>query len=83
MPRFDGTGPAGRGPAGRGLGPCVEGANRGFSLLRRGRRGGGRGSRWFDTSLIDDKLDLVEEKNFLEKRLEAIKQQLDQTKIDQ
>ena len=88
MPRRDGTGPLGGGAmTGRGLGFCT-GANagaagipaRGLGLGRRGfGRGLGmglRGARMGGFVPVSDNEALTEEKEILEQRLEAIKQQL-------
>lgn len=83
MPGFDGTGPEGRGSFGRRMGPCGEGEPPGFAFFRRGRRGAGRGFRWFQTRFFDENTNLEAEKNFLEKRLDAVKQQMDQIKQNQ
>lgn len=82
MPGFDGTGPDGRGPFGRRFGPCAEGDERGPFFFRRGRRGGGRGYRGFFPRQYDTMPDLETEKRFLERRLDAINQMIDQTKGD-
>lgn len=83
MPGFDGNGPYGDGRMGRGLGPCrgnrTEGTGRGFgrrgwfgrSWFGRGWIGGGRFSSY---SPQDEITDLEQEKTFLEKRLEELKQ---------
>lgn len=80
MPGFDRTGPEGRGPSGRRLGPCAEGDERGFFFFGRGRRGGGRGNRWFPTRYVDTKPDLEAEKTFLENRLDTVNRMIDQNK---
>jgi len=84
MPGFDGSGPYGDGPRGRGFGPCS--GNR--SDLRYGRGYGRRG--WFGWGRIapsytpqDQIVDLEREKSFLEKRLEDIKQLLNNKKEQQ
>ena len=82
MPGFDATGPEGRGPVGRRLGPCSEGDERGLFFTRRGRRGGGRGFRWFSRQMITGKPELEAEKSFLENRLNAINQMINQSKDD-
>jgi len=83
MPGFDGTGPEGRGPFGRRLGPCAEGDERGLFFFRRGRRGGGRGYRWFNARNIDVNPDLEAEKRFLERRLDAINQMIGKSKEEE
>jgi hypothetical protein len=85
MPGYDGTGPESNGPTGRRLGPCADGefeTRRGFFAFGRGRRGGGRGNRWFPTRFINQKPDLDAEKSWLENRLEAINQLINQSKED-
>ena len=75
MPGFDGTGPEGRGPFGRRFGPCAEGDERSFYFFRRGRRGG-RGFRWPNARYFERMPDLEAEKQFLERRLDAINQMI-------
>ena len=76
MPRFDETGPFGTGPAGRGFGPC------GGGLARRGKdlgffHGGyGRGMGFFSASRPAEKEVLEQQKKWLENRLAAINQRL-------
>ena len=78
MPRFDGTGPEGLGPYGRRLGPCGTGEERGF-LFWRGRRGGGRGYRWFPNRFaFDEKTDLEAEKAYLQNRLNVLNRMTNQ-----
>ena len=85
MPGFDGSGPRGDGPMGRGFGPCR--GNRadyraGGGIGRRGwfgrswfGRGWAGGGRFFQTYTPQDEIaDLEQEKTFLEKRLEELKQ---------
>ena len=79
MPAYDGTGPYGNGRMGRGLGPC--GGNRAdYRGSRWGTRRGwfGRGwlggGRFFSYSPQDEIADLEQEKSFLEKRLEELRQ---------
>ena len=67
MPRYDGTGPAGRGPGtGWGMGPCGGG-------MGYGRRGGGRFGGYAPTTP-------TAEKEVLEQELKDIKARLDQLK---
>ena len=74
MPKYDGTGPAGRSPGtGWGRGPC--GAGRGCA---RGF-GGGFGFRRFWTK-SEEKQGLQEEKEMLENEMKAIKERLDELK---
>jgi hypothetical protein len=88
MPRGGGTGPRGRGAAtGRGLGPCsgANGVNSRFGFGRGlglgGRRGLGRGYVTnYDvdqTFSKNEKESLNEQKNLLQKQLEAIEKQLE------
>jgi hypothetical protein len=49
-------------------------------FFRRGRRGGGRGYRWFNARYIDVNPDLEAEKRFLERRLDAINQMIGKSK---
>ena len=68
MPRQDQTGPLGYGPAtGWGRGPCGRGLKRG--------RGFGQGLRRF-WSPQNEKQALEQEENFLQKELEAIRQEI-------
>jgi hypothetical protein len=85
MPGYDGTGPESKGPVGRRLGPCADGefgSRRGFFPYGRGRRGGGRGYRWFTTRFANEKPNLEAEKSWLESRLEAINTLMNQSKED-
>ncbi len=79
MPGFDRTGPIGAGPGtGRRLGRCL-----GFSGRNRPRRGlcqrfgfgFGFGRRGM-SSYLNEKEALLEEKSWLEKRLDSIKERL-------
>lgn len=80
MPGFDGSGPYGDGQMGRGFGPCR--GNRGN--YRSGRRVGQHGwfrrgwsgiGRFFTSFSPEDEIaDLENEKSFVEKRLEELKQ---------
>ncbi len=70
MPRMDGTGPAGSGPrTGWGRGYCAGG-------LRAGRRRGFQAGWRPGFSAMDDRQRLEAEANFLEGRLEEIRQRL-------
>ena len=85
MPRYNGTGPAGRGPGtGWGLGPCGSG-------MAYGRGGGGRGRGlgwrrfWGDypapaSSKKEETEMLSEEAGILEQELKDIKSRLAQLK---
>lgn len=95
MPRRDGTGPMGHGKmTGRGLGFCsgIDASASGFGTVRnfsRGQKFGlglGYGCRkgfgryfagQFSETINKDKLS--EERDFLQKRLDEINKQLDQT----
>lgn len=94
MPKRDGTGPMGQGSmTGRGLGICT-GANAGGYGIGLGRgRGFGIGlgfrcNRDFGGNFIGqypgltDKELLTEQKNFLQKRLDAISKQLENLSED-
>ena len=82
MPGFDGSGPYGDGRIGRGFGPCR--GNQTGSGFRRGnnrrswfggdRSLGGRGRFFQSYSPQEEISDLEQEKTFLEKRLEDLKQ---------
>jgi hypothetical protein len=79
MPYQDGTGPEGTGSTGRGLGPCGDGSPRGgrnFGVGRgygRGRRGRGRGYG-VGYGFLTAQEALKAEKNWLENRLNAVNQ---------
>lgn len=75
MPRRDGTGPSGLGPfTGRGLGSCDKEDMRLYPRYGRASARMGRGRRgFFQNAISEDRREmLVEEKNALTKRLEAI-----------
>jgi hypothetical protein len=84
MPGYDRSGPYGEGPMGRGFGPCRENqAGAGFrrgnnrrSWFGGGRFGGGRvRGRFFQSYSPQEEIaELEQEKTFLEKRLEDLKQ---------
>ena len=78
MPGIDKTGPLGTGPIGRGLGPCGEGGTaRGWGGRRFGRGGGWW--NWRVNSTPEDRKTMLEnEKTWLDKQLEAIKQRLEE-----
>ena len=75
MPYQDGTGPEGTGSVGRGLGPCGNGSPRGSRTYARGRgrRGHGRGFGVGNGFLTAQEA-LKAEKTWLERRLEAVNQ---------
>ncbi|MBD3300035.1 MAG: hypothetical protein GF347_01660 [Candidatus Moranbacteria bacterium] len=68
MPDFDGRGPMGNRMTGRGMGPCTRGMNQGF--------GGGRfyGRRFISDT--EEKNLLQDEKEYLEKELNAVNERL-------
>lgn len=79
MPGMDGSGPDGKGPFGRGRGPCGSGQASGSDYGRgRGFRRGGRGwNRFAGPMSPEEETRILEsEKNWLEERVEAIKQRL-------
>ncbi|MDX9850927.1 MAG: DUF5320 domain-containing protein [Anaerolineaceae bacterium] len=84
MPGFDGSGPNGEGRMGRGFGPCGgHQAGAGFrrgnnrrSWFSGGKFGGGRvRGRFFQSYSPQEEIaELEQEKTFLERRLENLKQ---------
>ena len=80
MPGFDGSGPYGEGRMGRGLGPCGEnrtGFRNGRGFGRRGWFGRNRtgAGRFFQSYSPENEIaELEQEKTFLEKRLDELKQ---------
>ncbi len=79
MPGMDRTGPLGTGPNGRGMGPCGGGtAGRGFG--RGFGRGWGAGWGYPATPMTpeDQKAMIEKEKTWLESRLEAAKNRLEE-----
>lgn len=81
MPRMDKTGPNGNGPmTGRGLGQCQAGEV-GYGIGRRGGFGCRRGfvGNFTDNpvSTLNTKEALIEQKDFLESKIENINMQLE------
>lgn len=78
MPKYNGTGPAGRGPGtGRGMGPCGGGTARG---RRDAGRGQGVGWRRFLRNPFNSATSEKEEAEILEEELKDIKSRLSQIK---
>ena len=76
MPGRDGTGPWGRGAmTGRGLGYCPGVPRYGYG--RWCAPGYGRGWRWFATPQVDAKELMKAEMEALQRRLDYLKEQLD------
>jgi hypothetical protein len=82
MPNRDKTGPAGAGPStGRGLGPCGQGARRGFGCGRGFGRGLGRFFGWNQPQTEEEKRQaLVDYRKALEEELEDVKKEEEQLK---
>lgn len=79
MPQMDGTGPFGTGPIGRGLGPC-GGGYAGRFFRNRGR-GFWQSGRFLWNPMIplspEEEIHLLEqEKNWLERQIDAINKRL-------
>jgi len=85
MPRRDGTGPMGVGTmTGRGFGICADGNGKGLGFKNRGSYGckRGFGGGFANNNATEPAAEelLVEQKNFLEKKLEFINKQLEKNK---